>query len=69
MLLVSPPQTMPTKNPRVTAVLPPNLYEVIENMAKTEERSMSQMSAILIREALSARGIGDRAIIGAKQND
>jgi hypothetical protein len=51
---------MPTKNPRVTAVLPPNLFEIIEQMAKTEERSMSQMTAILIREALSKRDTSDR---------
>ena len=60
MVLLSMPQTMPTKNPRVTAVLPPNLFEIIEKMAKTEERSMSQMAAILLREALSKRDTGDR---------
>ena len=59
MILLSMPPTMPTKNPRVTAVLPPNLFEIIEKMAKTEERSMSQMTAILIREALSKRDTGD----------
>ncbi len=60
MLLTSHAQIMPTKNPRVTAVLPQYLYNAIEDMAKTQERSMSQMTAILIREALQARGIAER---------
>jgi len=57
---------MPSKKPRLTAVLPPELYEVVEKIAMRDERSMSQMAAILIREALTAREISDRETIGAK---
>ena len=60
MLLVSQPETMPSKKPRLTAVLPTELYEVVEKIATRDERSMSQMAAILIREALTAREIRDR---------
>ena len=57
MPVKSTPQTMPSKKPRLTAVLPSDLYKTIEKIAECEERSMSQMAAILIREALSARSL------------
>lgn len=41
---------------RVNVVLPDEVYELVKNLAKTERRSQSQMTAILVEEALAARG-------------
>lgn len=41
---------------RISVVLPDDLGKVLEEMAKGERRSNSQMGAILIEEALKARG-------------
>ena len=46
---------------RVSVVLPDDAGEILEEMAKEERRSHSQMGAILIEEAIAARQ--------AKQND
>lgn len=40
---------------RVSVVLPDDLGEILEEMAKEERRSHSQMGAILIEEAIAAR--------------
>ncbi len=40
---------------RVSVVLPDDVGEILEDMAKEERRSHSQMGAILIEEAIAAR--------------
>lgn len=40
---------------RVSVVLPNDVGEILEEMAKEERRSHSQMGAILIEEAIAAR--------------
>lgn len=40
---------------RVSVVLPDDVGEILEGMAKEERRSHSQMGAILIEEAIAAR--------------
>jgi predicted transcriptional regulator len=40
---------------RVSVVLPDDVGEILEEMAKEERRSHSQMGAILIEEAIAAR--------------
>ena len=40
---------------RISVVLPDDVGEVLEQMAKDERRSHSQMGAILIEEAVAAR--------------
>ena len=42
---------------RVNVVLPDEVYELVKNLAETERRSQSQMTAILVEEALAARGM------------
>lgn len=42
---------------RVNVVLPDEVYEVVKDLAETERRSQSQMTAILVEEALAARGV------------
>ncbi|MGH9442361.1 MAG: ribbon-helix-helix domain-containing protein [Thermoanaerobaculia bacterium] len=43
---------MPSKNPRVNTVLPPNIYELVAKLAKKEGVSMSHKVNDLVREAL-----------------
>jgi hypothetical protein len=42
---------------RVNVVLSDDLYELVKDLAEAEQRSQSQMTAILVKEALTARGI------------
>jgi hypothetical protein len=42
---------------RVNVVLSDDIYEVVVELAETEQRSQSQMTAILVKEALAARGM------------
>jgi hypothetical protein len=42
---------------RVNVVLSDEIYEVVKGLAESERRSQSQMTAILVEEALIARGI------------
>jgi len=42
---------------RVNVVLSDEVYELIKNLAGTERRSQSQMTAILVEEALEARNL------------
>jgi hypothetical protein len=42
---------------RVNVVLPDEVYELVKDLAETERRSQSQMTAILVEEALAARGV------------
>ncbi len=42
---------------RVNVVLSDEIYEVVKDLAETERRSQSQMTAILVEEALIARGV------------
>jgi hypothetical protein len=41
---------------RVNVVLSDDLYELVKDLAEAEQRSQSQMTAILVKEALTARG-------------
>lgn len=40
---------------RISVVLPDDIGDTVEKMAETEMRSLSQMGAILIMEAVKAR--------------
>lgn len=40
---------------RVNVVLSDDLYELVKDLAEAEQRSQSQMTAILVKEALTAR--------------
>lgn len=42
---------------RVNVVLSDDLYELVKDLAESEQRSQSQMTAILVKEALTARGM------------
>ena len=42
---------------RVNVVLSDEIYEVVKDLAESERRSQSQMTAILVEEALIARGM------------
>lgn len=42
---------------RINVVIGDNFYAIVEKMAKSERRSLSQMAAILIEEALRARNL------------
>lgn len=43
---------MPTKHPRLNVVLDEELYEMIENIAKQEGKSMSVVAKELMEDAL-----------------
>ena len=43
---------MPTKNPRLNVVLDDSLYNIIENIAKKENKSMSVIAKELLEDAL-----------------
>lgn len=51
-----PSGAMPTKKPSVMAYVTPDVNEALDQAAASERRSRSQMAAILIEEALKARG-------------
>lgn len=42
---------------RVNVVLSDDTYEIVKDLAEAEQRSQSQMTAILVKEALAARGM------------
>jgi hypothetical protein len=46
---------MATARPQISVILTPEIKERLEKAAKNEARSLSQMSLILISEALDAR--------------
>lgn len=52
---------VPSKNPRVAVYLPNDLLKRLEIEAYKEERSLSQMALILIREALVNRDKTDES--------
>jgi hypothetical protein len=47
---------MGINKPRVTTAIAPEVLAAIADLAEHEERSISQMAAILLREALQHRG-------------
>lgn len=47
---------LPIMSKRISVVLPDDIGEAVEKMAEDEMRSLSQMGAILISEAVKARG-------------
>lgn len=53
---------------RISVVLPDDIGEVVEGMAEKEIRSLSQMGAILIMEAVKARTVEEK-ILSAKTED
>lgn len=55
--------TMATARPQISVILTSEVKERLEKIAKMEARSLSQMSLILISEALEAR---EQTITGAK---
>jgi hypothetical protein len=48
---------LPTNKPKLAVYLDKPIDDVLSVLAEKEERSRSQMALILIREALTARGI------------
>ena len=46
-----------TMSGRVNVVLSDDIYEVVMELAESEQRSQSQMTGILVKEALAARGM------------
>ena len=52
---------------RVSVVLPDDVGEILEEMAKEERRSHSQMGAILIEEAIAARKAQDPPTSGTSK--
>ena len=49
-------QTVATKKPQVTAYVRDDVNTALDNAASDDQRSRSQMAALLIEEALIARG-------------
>lgn len=47
---------MATKKPQVTMYVTDEVNEALDAAARTERRSRSQMAAVLVEEALRARG-------------
>ncbi len=43
---------MPTKNPRLNVVLDANLYDMVEYLAKLEDKSLSVVAKELIEDAI-----------------
>lgn len=43
---------MPTKNPRLNVVLDANLYDMVEYLAKLEDKSLSVIAKELIEDAI-----------------
>ena len=60
--------TEETMSKRVSVVLPDDVGEILEQMAKDERRSHSQMGAILIEEAIRARQM-QQTQLKEKDND
>lgn len=48
-------QTVPTKLPRVSVYMEPELKREIEKLANLEDRSVGKMALTLIKEALISR--------------
>ena len=44
---------MPTKHPRLNVVLDRTLYELLSNLAKKEDKSLSIVAKELLQEAIS----------------
>lgn len=42
---------------RIAVTCPQNLYDVVDELASKETRTVSQMVVVLMQEALQARGI------------
>ncbi len=47
---------MPTKLSRISIYVDPEIREILDDMANTEQRSLANMISVLIFEALKARG-------------
>ncbi|OGP67669.1 MAG: antitoxin, RHH family protein [Deltaproteobacteria bacterium RBG_19FT_COMBO_43_11] len=58
---------MPVKNPRVSVVIEPKLYDIIQEMSVKEGLSMSTFTRDLIREAIELREDIVLAQIAAKR--
>ncbi|OKH30130.1 hypothetical protein NIES2119_31500 [[Phormidium ambiguum] IAM M-71] len=55
-MVVSTTKSLPAKNlKQVASYLPPAIYEKLEAIATKERRTMSQMTLILLEEAIEAR--------------
>lgn len=61
--------SMATKKPQVLAYLEPDINEVFDRLATSKRRSRSLMAAILIEEALIARGLLPQAADGSTAVD
>ncbi len=46
---------MKRKNPQLSATVDSEIYSEVESMAQREDRSLSEMTAILIRQAVKER--------------
>jgi len=55
-MVVSANEGMATKKPQVTAYVRDQVNDALDKAALKDQRSRSQMAAILIEEALKARG-------------
>jgi hypothetical protein len=49
-------ESMATDKPQVTVYTPPGVMQALDRLCKIDRRSRSLMAAILIEEALIARG-------------
>ncbi|KYC36376.1 hypothetical protein WA1_42460 [Scytonema hofmannii PCC 7110] len=54
---------------RVNVVLPDEVYELVKSLATGERRSQSQMTAILVEEALQARNLLQKSSTSTEKND
>lgn len=48
-------QTMPTAKPKVTVIFDESTMLHVKDLAESEYRSLSQMVAVLVREAIESR--------------
>lgn len=52
------PTIVPVKDRVVFSLrLPPDIYEALDGLADREERSLNNMTNVLVKEALRARGV------------
>lgn len=49
-------KVVPTNKPKINAYIDPEVNDAIEKEARKEVRSKSQMIALLLKQALEARG-------------
>lgn len=53
MIALANSQLMPSKNPRIPVVIPPELKKEFERLCHLENRSMSNMVVTLIQKAVN----------------